>query len=70
MKKIICSNIKCLYRNNDTGECKHNKVVLVFSNLATVNQGRKDILECKTFEIDEEYKKLEEKVKSLIQGSD
>ena len=68
--KVICSNLKCKFKNENTDICECKKVVLTYSNIATVNQGRKDILECKSFEIDEEYARLKEKIEALLKDSD
>lgn len=66
MIKIKCSNIKCAFRNWESGECMCSNINLVFSSIATVNQGQKDILECKSFELDNEYKRLQEKLKEVM----
>ena len=66
MNKIYCGNLKCKFKNENTDICECKKVILNYSNIATVNQGRKDILECKSFEIDDEYAKLKEEVERLL----
>lgn len=63
--KIICSNIKCKYLKK--GKCTCNNVELRFSNITTLNQGRKDILECKSFELDKEYEEMTKKIKELME---
>lgn len=68
--KVICSNLKCKFKNENSDICECEKVILTYSNIATVNQGRKDILECKSFEYDEEYLSLKEKIENLLKEID
>ena len=68
MKQIICSNLKCKHWKQ-SGVCSCHTVILKFSNIATVNQGRKDILECSRYEKSKEYKELENKLRELEEGS-
>ena len=67
MSKIICSNIKCKYFNTKNYQCTCKNIELSYSNIATVNQGRKDVLECKSFELDYEYKELESKIQRIFE---
>ena len=60
---IHCSNLKCRYWKNDKCKCKN--IDLTFWNVATINMGRKDFLECKSFEYSEEYLYLMTKIKEL-----
>lgn len=70
MKQIICNNLKCKHWKQ-SGICSCHSIVLKFSNIATVNQGRKDILECSRYEKSKEYQELENMVNKLLQnGSD
>lgn len=61
---ISCGNIECKYRNK-RGHCTHKHLELSSWSVHTVNMGVKDFLECKSFEYDEEYMKLGEKMKEL-----
>ena len=61
---ISCGNIECKYRNK-RGHCTHKHLELSSWSVHTVNMGVKDFLECKSFEYDEEYIKLGEKMKEL-----
>lgn len=61
---ISCADLRCKYRN-DKGKCTCKKVELSAWNVNTVNMGRKDFLECKSFEYDEEYLEMGEKLKEL-----
>ena len=49
MKQVICSNLKCKHWKQ-SGICNCKTIILKFSNIAIVNQGRKDILECSRYE--------------------
>lgn len=61
---INCADLRCKFRN-DKGKCICKKVDLSSWNVNTVNMGRKDFLECKSFEYDEEYINLGKKLKYL-----
>lgn len=52
---IKCGRIECKYRSDRTGSCKCKNVMLSSWCVATVNMGRKEFLECKSFEESEEY---------------
>ena len=64
MKQIICSNLKCKHWKQ-SGICGCHTIILKYSNIATVNQGRKDILECTRFEESKEYSELRKKLNEL-----
>ena len=61
---VSCADLRCKYRN-DKGKCTCKKVELSAWSVNTVNMGRKDFLECKSFEYDEEYLEMGEKLKEL-----
>ena len=61
---VSCADLRCKYRN-DKGKCTCKKVELSSWSVNTVNMGRKDFLECKSFEYDEEYLEMGEKLKEL-----
>ena len=50
---------------NEKNECKCKNIILQLWNVSTVNMGRKDFLECKSFEYDKEYLNLENKIKEI-----
>lgn len=62
---IKCSNLKCKYRN-DRGNCKAKNLTLVLNSVCTLFQGQQDYLKCKSFEIDEDYIKLKNKIDKLL----
>jgi len=62
---IKCARLECKYRSDKTGNCQCKKVVLSSWSVNTVNMGRKDFLECKSFEESEEYTNLKNKMKEL-----
>lgn len=62
---IKCARIECKYRSDRTGNCQCKKVILSAWNVSTVNMGRKEFLECKSFEKSEEYKRIKEKMIEL-----
>lgn len=61
---IICSDLRCRYRNSK-GKCTCKSVSLSAWSVSTVNMGRKDFLECKSFEFDKTYLELAKKMKTL-----
>ncbi len=62
---IKCARIECKYRSDKTGNCQCKKVVLSAWNVATVNMGRKEFLECKSFEESDEYIRIKQAFKEL-----
>ena len=62
---IKCARIECKYRSDKTGTCKCKKVILSSWNVMTLHMGRKDFLECKSFEESEEYIRLKNKMIEL-----
>ena len=62
---IICGDLRCKYRNNK-GKCTCKKVIISAWSIHTTNMSLKDMHECKSFEFDEEYLKLKEKVNNLF----
>jgi len=64
-KEIICSNLKCKY-HTDKGTCKRKRITLYLNGVHTLNQGYQDYLKCSSFELDEEYKRMKEKVEMLL----
>lgn len=65
MKQIICNNLKCKHWKQ-SGVCSCQTIILTYSNIATVNQGRKDILECSRYEESKEYSDLRKKIDKLL----
>ena len=62
---IKCARLECKYRSDSTGNCQCKKVLLSSWNVSTVNMGRKDFLECKSFEESDEYKTIKKRMKEL-----
>ena len=67
MSRINCSCIECKF-NGDDYICKKENVSLSFHSIVTVNQGRKEFLQCKQFEErdDEEYENLKSIFKTKV----
>ena len=67
MSRITCSCIECKF-NGDDYICQKENVSLSFHSIATVNQGRKEFLQCKQFEErdDEEYENLKSIFKTKV----
>lgn len=63
--EVICSNLKCKYMN-DKGKCTCKKIELSLNGIHTLNQGYQDFLRCNSFKKDEEYSRLEKKIKELL----
>lgn len=61
---IYCADLRCKYRDNK-GKCTCKKVILSSWNVNTINMGRKDFWECKSFKYDEEYLDLAKKLIDL-----
>lgn len=61
---VNCSDLRCKYRN-EKGKCTCKNVNLTSWGVHTKHMGYKNFLECKSFEYDEEYKRLGEKMKKL-----
>lgn len=62
---IKCARLECKYRSDRTGNCQCKKVLLSSWSVSTVHMGRKEFLECKSFEESEEYIRLKNKLKEL-----
>ena len=62
---IKCARIECKYRSDKTGNCQCKKVMLSSWNVATLNMGRKDFLECKSFEESDEYIRFKRVMKEI-----
>lgn len=62
--KTKCSNLKCKYINKNN-ECICKNLILQYWSVSTKNMGRKDFLECKSFEYSNEYLKLENEIKKI-----
>ena len=61
---IYCADLRCKYRN-DKGKCTCKKVMLSAWDVNTIYMGKKDFLECKSFEYDEEYIEMWKKLLEL-----
>ena len=62
---IKCARIECKYRSDKTGNCQCKNVILSSWCVATVNMGRKEFLECKSFEESDEYIRIKQAFKEL-----
>ena len=62
---IKCARIECKYRSERTGNCQCKKLILSDWSVATVNMGRKQFLECKSYEESEESIRLKNKMREL-----
>ena len=62
---INCARLECKYCSDKTGNCKCKKVILSSWNIATVNMGRKEFLEYKSYEESEESIRLKKKMEEL-----
>lgn len=65
MQKIYCADLRCKYRDENTGLCKCKKITLSSWTVATKNMGYKDFWECKSFEHSEHYLELKQKMIDL-----
>ena len=61
MTKLYCADITCKYHKN-TDLCTAKKVLLNYRNMATVNEGRVDMLVCQQYEENEFYKRVKEEL--------
>ncbi len=62
--KVKCADLRCKYNKND--KCTCNNVILQYWNINTLFEGRKDMLECKSFEYDKEYLEMAKKIKQIL----
>lgn len=58
MTKIICANSLCKY-NNDKNVCTAKTAEMSWHSVMTVHDGRQEFLKCKTYEMDERSKEIE-----------
>ena len=58
MAKVYCARAECKYNNKNT--CKAKEINLRAWHINTVNEGFKQMEECRTFEMSEEAKKIKE----------
>lgn len=65
--KVNCADLRCKY-NND-GKCTCKNVELHYWNINTLFEGRKDMLECKSFEYDKKYLEMKKELEKIL-GSD
>ena len=62
---MTCSDFRCRYRN-DKGKCTCKNVILTSIGINTKNIGFQNLLKCDSFEFDDEYLRLKEKVEDLL----
>ena len=58
MTKIVCACTECKY-NNDRNRCTAKDVEMSWHSVMTVHDGRQEFLKCKTYEMDERSKEIE-----------
>lgn len=58
MSKIYCADSRCKYYKNQ--QCMAKEVIMNSCSIMTMYEGRRDFLECKTFEKSDDYKKIED----------
>lgn len=62
---IKCSRLECKHLSDRTYSCKCKNVILSSWSVQTVHMGRKEFLECKSFEESDKYKEMKNKLKEL-----
>lgn len=65
MTKIICANSLCKY-NNDKNVCTAKTAEMSWHSVMTVHDGRQEFLKCKTYEMDERSKEIENQFMNLF----
>lgn len=67
---IICPNDECIHNGGAKKgyKCLCKNISLRYRNMATVNEGRVDMWVCKSYEPNETYKTLDEKIKLFIEN--
>ncbi len=65
MAKIICANSLCKY-NNDKNVCTAKTAEMSWHSVMTVHDGRQEFLKCKTYEMDERSKEIENQFMNLF----
>ena len=65
MTKIVCACTECKY-NNDRNRCTAKDVEMSWHSVMTVHDGRQEFLKCKTYEMDERSKEIENQFMNLF----
>lgn len=65
MAKIICANSMCKY-NNDKNVCTAKTAEMSWHSVMTIHDGRQEFLKCKTYEMDERSKEIENQFMNLF----
>ena len=65
MTKVVCSNIECKHCG-DNYVCDKDKVKMIFRSMQTVNEGRQQFLQCKDFEVDEEWNEFANNIQAQL----
>lgn len=63
---IYCAAVECKY-NGNRNRCTAKKVTLSSHSVMTVWQGRQEYLKCKSFELSEESKRIQELLESVAE---
>lgn len=61
MHKVLCADITCKF-HGDKDNCLAKKVKLAYRNMNTVNEGRVDMLICRTYEESDYIKYLKKEI--------
>ena len=64
MAKVWCAAIECV--NNKNNQCKAAEINLSDGHIHTVYQGFKQVWECRNYNISEESKQLQDKIKGFL----
>lgn len=65
MTKILCGQIDCKY-SNVKNECECKNITLNYRNMATVNEGRVDMLICNQYEMSDEAKQIKKELEQFL----
>lgn len=64
MPKVWCAAIECA--NNKNNRCTAAEINLSAGHIHTVHQGFKQVWECKLYNMSQESKQIEEKIKEWL----
>lgn len=63
---VICAAIDCKY-HNDNNVCLAKRILLNFSSVMTVWNGRQEFLKCRTFEKSSEAQDIEDAIRKYLE---
>lgn len=67
MTEIICACFDCKFCN-ENAQCTAKEIKLTSGNIATVWEGRQDVWWCKSFEMSDEAKVFQQRIKEILKG--